>query len=378
MGTTQSLLWYQVTNATSYLLQVKDVTAGTGITTYTISSGPTTNYTLYNLTLGHSYWWNMYAFTNSISSQISTTYYFTVKANNNYEPQVSVVTPQGQNGGVYVGFQLYDHESDVCSIQVQYSGNGGATWHAATEYFMGSCGTSGLSSNLAYNTYYLWDSIADLGYVNNANVRIRITPTDVGGSGSPTDTNSFTVDNSAVLPPPAPASPGATSGPGPVIPNRNPLFSWTPVPGAASYTLFIRDMTDGSFTSAGPITGTTSCDIVAGWYPNWLPNEHAFCWWVTTRNSDDVMGDPSSFRYFQTPAPDTVPPTVSITYPAGGQEFVSPSITVFGTAADPGSPSLRNIEGVRPGEQRSVAARDRYRQLELSSGAIDRYQYDQC
>ncbi len=39
----QTFQWYQVTNATSYLLQVKDITAATGITTYTIPSGSTTS-----------------------------------------------------------------------------------------------------------------------------------------------------------------------------------------------------------------------------------------------------------------------------------------------------------------------------------------------
>ena len=71
--------WDQVTDATSYLLQVKDVTAGTGITTYPISGGSTTYYTL-GLNGGDAYWWNMYAYVGSNVSTVSTTYYFTTVA----------------------------------------------------------------------------------------------------------------------------------------------------------------------------------------------------------------------------------------------------------------------------------------------------------
>ena len=85
-------------NATSYSLQLKDVTAGWSTTT-PISGGSTTSQT-FVLDGGDAYWWNMCAKAGSSVSPVSTTYYFTAQTVNT-PPEAGVATPQGtQSGGV--------------------------------------------------------------------------------------------------------------------------------------------------------------------------------------------------------------------------------------------------------------------------------------
>ncbi len=79
-GTSQTFQWGQVGNATSYQLDLQNVTAGTPITDFTISSGATTSDTLSGLTTGDTYAWYMYAFDGAAQSPPSATYYFTIQA----------------------------------------------------------------------------------------------------------------------------------------------------------------------------------------------------------------------------------------------------------------------------------------------------------
>ena len=65
-GTTQTFQWDQVSNATSYSLRVTDLTAGTAVTPYSISSGSTTSYSVSGLNAGDTYYWDMYAFNGSL------------------------------------------------------------------------------------------------------------------------------------------------------------------------------------------------------------------------------------------------------------------------------------------------------------------------
>jgi hypothetical protein len=66
-----------VTNATRYVLELKDMTAGTATKPYRISSGSTTSYAI-RLTAGHTYQWYVYAFDGSAESLASTKHYFTI------------------------------------------------------------------------------------------------------------------------------------------------------------------------------------------------------------------------------------------------------------------------------------------------------------
>ncbi len=159
-----------------------------------------------------------------------------------------------QSSGVGIMYDLSDDESDSCSIQVNYSINGGSTWYPATA--VSGSDTSSLSSSPNGSPhYYVWDSVADLGYVANSNVQIEITPTAAGVSGAAIATYSFTVDNTTVLPPPTINSPGDTSAPGQVLPNSQPTFTWTAVPGPRPTQCTLRTQHPTRFMRRIPLGG---------------------------------------------------------------------------------------------------------------------------
>lgn len=120
----------------------------------------------------------------------------------NHRPLVGVVTPSGTlSGDIAINYSLFDDESDTCSIQVQYSPNGGTNWYTATQGSGGN-GTTGLSSlPLGSPHTYVWASGTDIGSVNNTNVKIRIAASDAGGAGTESTTGAFTVTNQPLAPP---------------------------------------------------------------------------------------------------------------------------------------------------------------------------------
>ena len=76
-NTTQTFKWKQVAGASSYLLELQDVTAGTGVKRYTITGGSTTSYAI-GLTAGHNYKWEVFAYAGSSHGLPSTQYRFAV------------------------------------------------------------------------------------------------------------------------------------------------------------------------------------------------------------------------------------------------------------------------------------------------------------
>jgi cyclophilin family peptidyl-prolyl cis-trans isomerase len=116
----------------------------------------------------------------------------------NEPPSVLVTTPLATPSGLIpISYTLSDPDSDVCSIQVQYSIDGGANWLPATQGPGGS-GTSGLTASPAGTVHtFAWSSFADLGKTDNANVEIQITPSDAK-AGTPVATGVFAVDNSGL------------------------------------------------------------------------------------------------------------------------------------------------------------------------------------
>jgi hypothetical protein len=118
-----------------------------------------------------------------------------------------------QSGNVSISYHLIDAESDTSTISVAFSSNGGTTFAPATPA-PGGNGTTGLASSPAPGTAltFVWNSLIDLGGVNNTTVQIRITPND-GQAGAAVATANFRVDNSANTPPSATiTTPGASSG----------------------------------------------------------------------------------------------------------------------------------------------------------------------
>jgi hypothetical protein len=120
--------------------------------------------------------------------------FFTVAINN--APDVDVLTPAGPKAGnIPITYTLFDDESNKCSILVEYSADGGATWHTATKG-AGGQGKTGLTSSPAGIAHtFVWNSRADLGSVVDATVKFRITPKDAKGTGPSDTTLNFTVDN---------------------------------------------------------------------------------------------------------------------------------------------------------------------------------------
>jgi len=114
---------------------------------------------------------------------------------NNQPPTVSVTTPSSPaSGSVSISYTLTDAESDICSIMVHYSTDGGITFESATEG-SGGDGTTGLTSSDTGVTHtYIWNSFADLGYTNYIGVIIRITPSDIK-TGALDITDPFNVNN---------------------------------------------------------------------------------------------------------------------------------------------------------------------------------------
>jgi hypothetical protein len=111
-------------------------------------------------------------------------------------PAAFVETPVGtQTGVVTIKYSLSDKESDLCSIVVEYSPNGGATWYTATKAAGGE-GTTNLTSGVSgANHTFLWDSGHDLANVSSSNVVLRIRPSDAVGEGTAGMSLAFTVDN---------------------------------------------------------------------------------------------------------------------------------------------------------------------------------------
>ena len=124
-------------------------------------------------------------------------------------PTAIAATPAGvQHSTVPIDFTLIDFESDLITISVLVSKDGGATFLPATPaYANGSL--SGLSSSPGGTAHtFLWNSVDDavatgveaygggvisIGTVNTQ-VQVRITPSD-GAAGTPGTTANFTVDN---------------------------------------------------------------------------------------------------------------------------------------------------------------------------------------
>jgi len=129
---------------------------------------------------------------------------------------VAVTTPSGVKSGlVTLNYTLVDPTGLTCSISVEVSTNGGATFLPATSGAGGE-GTGGLSSapSPGVGHVFQWNSLADgVGLGGSATgVVIRITATELTAS-APGSTASFTVDNSTHTAPSASlTTPAGTQG----------------------------------------------------------------------------------------------------------------------------------------------------------------------
>ena len=115
-------------------------------------------------------------------------------------PSVIMQTPPTTvYGNVMISYSLINANRDACSVQVQFSPDGGITWQNATAA-PGGDGTENLPSGLGPTGFaheYMWASGLDIGNVYNSDVEIRITPVDsvTGEAGAAASTARFSVDN---------------------------------------------------------------------------------------------------------------------------------------------------------------------------------------
>jgi len=113
-------------------------------------------------------------------------------------PRVEITTPtSARSADVVIAYVLYDYESYPANIKVQYSIDSGLTYDIATEA-PGGDGITLLSTNqrgIAHT--FIWDSVADVGYVNEDNVRFVITAT-TRAVGLPSYSGNFILENYAL------------------------------------------------------------------------------------------------------------------------------------------------------------------------------------
>ena len=114
----------------------------------------------------------------------------------NILPEAEAATPEGiQSGHVRIDYLLYDGDSDVLDVMVQYR-IGYTTYQEATPA-AGGDGLAALNSSPGGVWHsFIWDSSRDIGKIDEDNIFIRITPVDEH-SGTPSTTVRFTVDNKA-------------------------------------------------------------------------------------------------------------------------------------------------------------------------------------
>ena len=108
---------------------------------------------------------------------------------NNELPSIIVedITEE-QSGNVSVSYKLEDAEYDASMIKVEYSSDGGFTWHPAT------VATKLEIDPARYAGTVMWTSEADLPAIDSHDVMVRITPFD-NDEGFPDETDPFHLDN---------------------------------------------------------------------------------------------------------------------------------------------------------------------------------------
>ncbi|MHC4661566.1 MAG: hypothetical protein ACYS8W_07745, partial [Planctomycetota bacterium] len=126
----------------------------------------------------------------------ATTANFNVQ--NNTPPVVSVGTPPSPSSSdVQVNYVLYDSNSDLASVVIEFSNNSGADWYTAT-MGPGSDPVASLPASPGGVPYrFVWASAQDLANTNVPGVLIRITPSDAD-AGSPVQSGPFNVENDQV------------------------------------------------------------------------------------------------------------------------------------------------------------------------------------
>ena len=107
------------------------------------------------------------------------------------------------SGEVPANYRLIDRQSDPASAEISYSTDGGLTFQLATESLnAASDGTSNLATAPKRGVLhvFIWDTVADFGYVETAGVQFKVYPYD-SYAGKASLSPPFVVDNTVFVPP---------------------------------------------------------------------------------------------------------------------------------------------------------------------------------
>jgi hypothetical protein len=97
-------------------------------------------------------------------------------------------------------FTLFDVQSDVASVAVEVSSDGGTTYSAATLAAGAPEGTTGLATSPGGSTHtFLWDSSADFPFAFVSTAHLRLTASD-SATGPAVVSGAFSIDNTQTPP----------------------------------------------------------------------------------------------------------------------------------------------------------------------------------
>ena len=112
----------------------------------------------------------------------------------NSTASVSSASSPGGSGDIIATYVLADTEGDWSHVRVEYSEDGGASWHTAATG-AGGDGTQELSASPAGTSHtFVWDSVSDTGYTYQSDIRLRFTPY-IEDDGAPAETEDFPANN---------------------------------------------------------------------------------------------------------------------------------------------------------------------------------------
>ncbi len=185
-STSQTFQWDAVDTATSYQLDLKDVTAGTGAVTHTVTGGSTTSDTITGLTAGHTYQWYMYALNGTVTSSVSTTEYLTIQST-----VAPPATPTGL-GASATGEQTisvtWNTASGATSYTLDRATSSGGPW---TQVYSGAAALYSDSGLQAQTTYYYEVAASNTGGSSSfsspasaTTAAAPATPTGLGASAT--------------------------------------------------------------------------------------------------------------------------------------------------------------------------------------------------
>ena len=261
-------------------------------------------------------------------------------------PTASVTTPTGtQSWDVTINYTLTDPNGDNATIIVEYSQDGGVNWSNAT-MGSGGDGVANLTTSSGGTAHtYVWDSFTDLGYTNQDDIQIKITPSDTN-PGTPDQTTNFTVNNPNTPPTALVTTPTGTQ-------THDVTIEYTlsdPGPGSETATIVVQYSDDGGLTWNNATMGTGG-DGLTGLITSPSPGTaHTYVWDsfadIPNTNQDDIrikitpsdtyLGTPDETINF-TVDNQNQPPTASVTTPSTTQ---SGDVTISYTLTDEESNSV--------------------------------------